>query len=623
MKKRKLVLAILSIGMVYTAFALNPAHTPSQKEFRTIPARTDFGSYPIEDASSSEDVAAFITHQSANLQSKVSGLTLEHSSSSLAAYHYTFTQTYNGIPVYASSITVNASKKNVVFSVFDGSYDLSKWKVATVPFDYQRMTAYQTYVKLYFLNDKKEIAKQSIAYVEQTKTPVFCYDVTISDMAGHQRELLISIDGIIYEHDMTMHYTAPDSTVTGMVFSPDPLTTAHVPWSGVNGLYDNHNDSDVVVLNAQRQLVHFKANYDSISGIFSLSNKYIQEQGFGGTGIYPVTSTTPDFSFMRSNSGFEDVMVFYHLNVMRSYIHDLGFTCADTFVVVDPDGNFSDDSHFTVPMGGSLPQINFGTGGVPDAQDADVVIHEYTHFLSWRSNGTNSGGSNERLGLDEGMADYNGASYSKGIDPYNSDWFFNFDGHNEYWDGRIVNDMTVYPSLPTAYSVGGTIYAYGTLWASAMMTIWGHLGRGVTDSLAYEAMYSFGGNTTLPEAAQMVVDADCQLFNGAHFNTLWNDFRLHGLGSNLKNCQGYPAAVNDISDPLSAITFISRPESFRVLVPQSEINFRIDIYDMTGQKISSYQNVTADIIPSLPNGIYAIDVSSGGVHRSFKWALVR
>ena len=30
MKKRKLVLAILSIGLVYTAFALNPAHTPSR-----------------------------------------------------------------------------------------------------------------------------------------------------------------------------------------------------------------------------------------------------------------------------------------------------------------------------------------------------------------------------------------------------------------------------------------------------------------------------------------------------------------------------------------------------------------------------------------------------------------
>jgi hypothetical protein len=58
---------------------------------------------------------------------------------------------------------------------------------------------------------------------------------------------------------------APDSLVTGMVFGPDPLTTAHVhyyaPYQGHDSAYQNYNDSDTYQLNVQREQKSFYADY--------------------------------------------------------------------------------------------------------------------------------------------------------------------------------------------------------------------------------------------------------------------------------------------------------------------------------------------------------------------------
>lgn len=50
----------------------------------------------------------------------------------------------------------------------------------------------------------------------------------------------------------------------------------------------------------------------------------------------PATSTTGQFYFNRSQSGFEDVNAFYHINTMHQHIHTLGFGCADSLIEIDP-----------------------------------------------------------------------------------------------------------------------------------------------------------------------------------------------------------------------------------------------------------------------------------------------
>ena len=76
----------------------------------------------------------------------------------------------------------------------------------------------------------------------------------------------------------------------------------------------------------------------------------------------------------------------------------------DTLVVADSHGTMADNSYFANPS-----SLYLGTGGVDDAEDADVIVHEYTHFLSWNANQSN--GSNatlERQAIDEGLCQFLG-----------------------------------------------------------------------------------------------------------------------------------------------------------------------------------------------------------------------
>ena len=616
---RNFLFLLLLSFLVFGAYASGSKATGAS-DFKSSTCITDFGSYPVSDASNASVIADFIQKKISTLQNKQTDIQLTFSNTSPAAYHYTFCQTYQGIPVFASEITVNVSRKNIIYSIFDDSYDMSKWKVNTTDFNWQNIPAYNTYLKKYFPKGAESSAQKMIAYDEKNGIPELCYFINLKCPNGHQRELLIARDRIVYEHDACMYRAASqDSLVTGMVFRPDPLTTAHVvyyaPYGGHDSAYQNYNDSDTYQLNIQREQKSFYAHYDS--GTFSLSNQYVKLVRLGSDPIAPVTSTTPAFNYTRSQNGFLDVMVFYHLNVMRDYVHSLGFNMADTLIMPDSHASTQDNDFFAAPN-----NIYYGTGGVPDCQDADVIIHEYTHFLSWNANHSNGAGSSvQRSGIDEGSADYNAASYSASIDTFKWNYMFTWDGHNEYWPGRVVDDRHVYPSLPTDASLGPN-YKYGVIWSSALMQIWWDIGRGPADSLFYQTLYGLGSNITLLDAAQQYIKADSLVYGGRYHCEIVRDFNQHGLAADT-SCGTYPLAIQDITTASPFCKFTAYPDAFSVSALHSDAELNVDLYDMTGRRIASYANVTNMIKPSLPEGIYIVDVSSEGQHQSFRWALIR
>ena len=607
-----IIIAKLAIGIGQSVGASDNA------PFKSKTCRTDFGSYPITDAGSAQVVTDFARAHISNLQNKQTAIQLTFSQISPGGYHYTFCQTYAGIPVFASNVTVNVSRKNMVYSIFDDSYDISGWNVNTTDFNYQDVGAYQAYLKQYFATGATATAKQVIAFDTTQNAPILCYEVTLRGAMGHERDVLVAPGMILYEHDICMHRSAPaiqtDSLVTGMVFNPYPLTTAHVfyyaPYMGHDSAYQNYNDSDTYQLNVQREQKSFYADYNA--GVFSLQNQYVQLVQLGG-GPAPVTSTTPTFNFTRSQTGFLDVMVFYHLNVIRDYVHSLGFNAADTLIMPDSHALAADEDYFAEPN-----HIYYGTGGVPDCQDADVIVHEYTHFLSWNSNHSNGPGSSlQRNSIDEGSADYDASSYSASIDTFAWYNMFTWDGHNEYWPGRLVNDPTVYPNLPNAPGLQG-IYKYSVIWSSSLMQIWFAIGRGPADSLFFQTLYGLGGNITLPDAAQQYIKADSLLFNGKYHCTITDIFNQHGLAYD-STCSGeYPLGTADISPSQNYIRLLTYPDGFKAVTPSS-VPADIALYDISGRQLASYQNVTTEIKPDLPAGVYIVRVSAQGYQLGFKW----
>ena len=93
-------------------------------------------------------------------------------------------------------------------------------------------------------------------------------------------------------------------------------------------------------------------------------------------------STTNTFAYLRDDDRFEQVMAYFWVNQAQEYLQSLGFgrtlrpvNMESQDVRIDQygiDNSYSWDKH---------DFLRFGKGGVDDAEDAEVIVHEYGHAV--------------------------------------------------------------------------------------------------------------------------------------------------------------------------------------------------------------------------------------------------
>ena len=332
--------------------------------------------------------------------------------------------------------------------------------------------------------------------------------ITTIDQNRQQFEWIIDANNeIINVQEISMSFKA-DSVqreARGMVFNPDPLTTAMVEYGGA---YRDQNDADIPELNAQRQEVVFFALEKD--GVYSLENQYVKIDELSIPAVAPVTTTDGVFNYTRSQSGFEDVNTYYHLTKFKEYLNSLGFLELGDFQLrVDPHAlNGQDNSRVVINNG--IPQMELGEGGVDDAEDADVIIHEYSHALVYHASPQSNSGQ-EREAMDEGFGDYLATTYSRQLSEFNWENVFSWDGHNEFYAGRDINHNKVYPD-----DLNNSIHLNGEIWAAALMDVWELIGKEATDSLVFSLFYEMVPGMLMPEAAFELIRLDSQLNGGKY-----------------------------------------------------------------------------------------------------------
>ena len=474
------------------------------------------------------------------------------------------------------------SKKNIDQTI------LSKWN------DIQLVKSKQ--YQIYFENEKPQIVLQLTAWNKSLDEAIF-----------------IGLDGAILKEINYARHLLKDTLVAAKVFKPDPLTTLNKQYGGI---YIDNNDVNDTWINNAYFTVNLPISFNDSSQLFLLENGFVRIEDFESPNILPTTNTTPNFIFTRNQPGFEECNIVYHITKFQNYIASIGYdTLLTDGITADAHGQFGTDNSVFVRNGGN-PTLSFGTGGVDDAEDADVIIHEYCHGISWSANG-NDNFSNERAGLDEGVADYFATSYSRSLNTYNWENMFSWDGHNSFWTGRIANTTR-------NYGTTNDMYQLGEIWNSAMSAISTNLGNFITDRLMLESLHFFTNNTTLPEAAMYVLKADTLLFNGINVPNICAHFQLR----NILNSNCLPVSIAEIQNSsvcqlVNTMGFAKGENSLSILFP-NYTNGSYVITDMTGKTIAkelfrSSKNLA--ISPEkLQTGIYLLTLKIGTQTQTFKIA---
>lgn len=112
-------------------------------------------------------------------------------------------------------------------------------------------------------------------------------------------------------------------------------------------------------------------------------------------------------AYRRGTREFLELMSYIHIDAMQRYLQSLGFTRAHARQIhINVTASTGQSSQY-LP---TLNEIRFATGGIPDCEDGEIIVHEYAHAVHsdiYPAFGTDT----VSINLAEGFSDYLAVSF--------------------------------------------------------------------------------------------------------------------------------------------------------------------------------------------------------------------
>ena len=345
------------------------------------------------------------------------------------------------------------------------------------------------------------------------------------------------------------------ATRKGYVFLPDPITSSqndNLTWS-----------TSESTLNAERREVDLENLDAPVNNKYKLNGSWVRNVEKESPTFAPPESTG-HFQYGAKDRKFLNVMVYYYIDRLVRYLRGFGIPTYNNAVSgpidVDPQGfSGADNSHF-VPSG---PYIAFGEGGVPDASDPAVIVHEYGHALHHFMLGSHGNSSYE-----EGFNDFLAACW---LDRFNEHQFqrekvFPWDNNKSInWDPKRRVDLS--ERFDDQGFSGYGFYFKGDVLATALWDIFLNIGgnspnaderKAAADTIIHtylEMLVTVQDNKPPEDLANGLITADDALTGGRHRAVIQDAFRRRGLwiGVNfdLLSVRAIAARCLDKTPPLS------------------------------------------------------------------------
>ncbi len=478
--------------------------------------------YKIKTGFSLEDMArAYFSENiisQSNTKSK-EGIRLKKISETPGGNYVYIEQVVNDIPVFNTSSSIAFNRSNEITTVHNNFRPIDSQKSLSQKVEINAQTALLIAQK-YLGADLSTIGDPTVELIyfdSVDKGVELAWQIHINSMKP-MGDWLIIINAlnkrIIHVEDLARYHDG-----SGMIYNPNPLTTAETSYGG------NYIDNDDMTNSAlNKELIQVTLRDITLdSGLYKLEGPYcVLEDIELPNDALPALADPNGFNFTRNETDFESVMVYYHIDKSSRRIEELGYdiVALRTFRA-DPHGLAGNDNSHYIP---SQNYVSFGEGGVDDAEDADVIWHEFGHAIQENLGaGIGLNTNSETESVLEGCSDYWAASYSHSLSSFGWETLFNWDGQNKFWKGRRADLDWVYPADYVSGHNGGQILS------SAFMSIWEELGKEITDQLFLEMHFLWGLSPTMQGAAAAFIQADRQLYDGDHLCVILEHLRAHGL----------------------------------------------------------------------------------------------
>jgi zinc metalloprotease ZmpB len=307
------------------------------------------------------------------------------------------------------------------------------------------------------------------------------------------------------------------STGTGTVFLPNPVADLQ------NQSLIDQKDADYAAL----QPAYHNVTLTNLDGSGFLRGDWANVRSTTGDPAYSPTNT---FLYHRHDDRFEQVMAYYWVTQAQRYIQSLGF--GSTLRPVNKesqdvrinqygvDNSFSWDKH---------DYLRFGKGGVDDAEDAEVILHEYGHaMMDSQQTPFGYGFSTEAGSIGEGFADYWAVTVSDVFaptpdEPCVADWdSTSYTSTVPHCLRRVDLDLH-YPQ-----DLNGEVHHDGQIWSRALWDIRNALGHVKADTIILEGQFDMP-NPTMPELAASTEAAAQQLYGSGAAAAVHKAFHDRGI----------------------------------------------------------------------------------------------
>jgi len=337
--------------------------------------------------------------------------------------------------------------------------------------------------------------------------------------------------------------------VLGIVVLVAVVVCAAVAGAGKNGNVSTIGSAQVFVPNPVQSLGDeaLTDQKDSDAAVPPEAYHAVQLTNLDGSGflrgdyadVYSSTgnlafSTTNTFAYTRHQDEFEQVMAYYWVTQAQKYVQSLGFGTTRPGINDEPqnvriDQLGADNSFETTHP---KDELRFGKGGVDDAEDGEVILHEYGHALHAAQNFNFD--PEENGAISEGFGDYWAVTVSDVVShqlglpeqeplPCVADW-----DATSYTSGPVHCLRRIDTNLHYPQDLSGEVHHDGQIWSRALWDIRQALGHVKADTIILQGTSGYTG-TTMPDLANRTVAAALSLYGTSARNAVRQAFVNRGI----------------------------------------------------------------------------------------------